>query len=800
MTSDNQDSSGQNAPKTKKRSIWKVLFLTAFILGLIPVLALTAYVIKVYPSLPDASTLKNISYQVPLRIETKDGKLITEIGEKRRLPLEYHQIPERMTQAIISAEDENFYEHGGVDFKGIARAVFELITTGSKQSGGSTITMQVARNFFLSSERSYTRKLNEIILSYKIEHELSKQEIMALYLNKIFLGHRSYGVAAAAKTYYGKELVDLELHEFATIAGLPKAPSAYNPVVNPPRAKQRRNYVLRRMQELGFITQNEMILAQSAPIEVTLTGVRIEVEANYVAEMARRWALEQFGEDALNMGLTIITTIDSQHQEYANQAVRDGLQDYERRHGFRGPLISLVPTVMTNREQILEAIGQFAAPGDLAVGAVTDVTEDQAWLMIRDGSEVKIRFETMQWAARFLDVNHTGPAPESAEDILKKGDVVYIHQQNGEWTLAQNPNVETGMVSLSPRDGAIYSLVGGFDYFKSTFNRATQAKRQLGSAFKPFLYSAALERGYTAASVINDAPVVFHDDALEDIWRPENFSGRFYGPTRIRQAIAYSRNLVPIRLLQDIGIHPTIHHASLFGLPLDELNKQRNLSLALGSAQFTPLEAARAFAVFANGGYLIEPYFVKEVRDFNGKALYKAEPKKSCQLHCFENDPSLAPQVITPQNAYIMTSMLQDVIQYGTGRSARVLDRMDIAGKSGTTNQQFDGWFIGYNPDVVSSVWVGFDNPSSLGRRETSGRAALPIWINYMREALKEFPDAPFLQPEGLVHIPIDPNTGTPVPADTPKAIFELFYEKNAPEIPDVTPTNLRDLTRELFQ
>lgn len=800
MTSEPNDSTESNAPKIKKRSVWKTLFLLAFILGLIPILALTAYVIKVYPTLPDASTLKNISYQVPLRIETHDGKLITEIGEKRRLPLAYHEIPERMTQAIISAEDENFYEHGGVDFKGIARAVYELVTTGSKQSGGSTVTMQVARNFFLSSERSYTRKLNEIILSYKIEHELTKQEIMALYLNKIFLGHRSYGVAAAAKTYYGKELAELELHEFATIAGLPKAPSAYNPVVNPPRAKLRRNYVLRRMNDLGFITQNEMILAQSAPIEVTLTGVRIEVEANYVAEMARQWALERFGEDALNMGLTIITTIDSQHQQYANQAVRDGLQDYERRHGFRGPLISLAPTVMTNREQILEAINRFASPGDLSVGAVTDITEDQAWLMIRDGSEVKIRFETMRWAARYLDANHTGPAPESAEDILKKGDVVYIHQQNGEWTLAQNPNVETGMVALNPRDGAIYSLVGGFAYFKSPFNRVTQAKRQLGSAFKPFLYSAALDRGYTAASVINDAPVVFHDNALEDIWRPENFSGRFYGPTRVRQAVAYSRNLVPIRLLQDLGIHPTIHHSSLFGLPLEELNKQRNLSLALGSAQFTPLEAARAYAVFANGGYLIEPHFVKEVRDFNGKALYRAEPKTSCQIHCFENDPSLAPRVITPQNAYIMTSMLQDVIQYGTGRSARVLDRMDIAGKTGTTNQQFDAWFVGFNPDVVASVWVGFDSPSSLGRRETSGRAALPIWINYMREALKNSANAPFLQPEGLVNIPIDPTSGSPVPADTPNAIFELFYEKNAPEVPDVTPTSIRDLTRELFQ
>lgn len=797
---DSDETQADDTPKPKKRRWWRITLLILFILGLIPVIALTAYVVKVYPTLPDASTLKNVTYQVPLRIETQDGKLITEIGEKRRIPLEYHQIPEQMTQAIISAEDERFYDHIGIDFKGLARAVYELVTTGSKQSGGSTITMQVARNFFLSSERSYERKLNEIILSFKIEHELTKQEIMALYLNKIFLGHRSYGVAAAAKTYYGKDLHELELHQFATIAGLPKAPSAYNPVANPPRAKQRRSYVLRRMNELGYITRTEMILAQNAPIEVQLTGVRIEVEAGYVAEMARQFALENFGEDALNLGLTIVTTLDSEHQRNANDAVRFGLQDYERRHGYRGPLATLVPTVMTNRPQIIDALREYRSPGDLRIAAVLDVSEEQAWLLLRDGSEVGVRFETLRWAARFLDVNRTGPAPESALDVLKVGDIVYVHQHEGEWTLAQNPRAESGMVSLNPRDGSIYALVGGFDYFRSTFNRATQARRQMGSAFKPFLYSAALERGYSAASVVNDAPVVFHDAALEDIWRPENFSGRFYGPTRIRPAIAHSRNLVPIRVLQDIGIHPTIRHASLFGFSLDELNKHRNLSLALGSAQASPLEAATAYAVFANGGYLIEPHFIRQVRDFNGQVIFRANPKEACQLHCLDNDPGLAPRVITPQNAYVMTSMLQDVIQSGTGRSARSLNRQDLAGKTGTTNQQFDAWFVGYNPDVATSVWVGFDSPSSLGRRETAGRAALPIWINYMNEATKASPNAPFLQPEGLVNIPIDPNTGAPVPADTPGAIFELFFEHTAPEIPEITPTSIRDLTRELFQ
>ncbi|WFE69384.1 penicillin-binding protein 1A [Thiomicrospira sp. R3] len=785
----------QKTRKWLKYSLW-ILVSSIFL----PIIALSIYVINVYPTLPDASELKNISYQVPLRIETADGRLITEIGEKRRIPLEYHQIPERMTQAIISAEDDRFYEHWGIDLKGLARAVYELISTGSKQSGGSTITMQVARNFFLTNERTYTRKLNEIILAFKIEHELSKQEIMALYLNKIFLGHRSYGVAAAAKTYYGKELNELELHEFAMIAGLPKAPSAFNPVANPPRAQLRREYVLRRMHELGYISRVEMRMAQEQPVEVSLSGVRIDVEAGYIAEMARQFALENFGEDALNLGLTIVTTLQSQHQLSANQALRDGLQDYERRQGYRGPVSQLDHAIMTNEQSIIQAMREFSSPGGLQLATVTDIRDNQANLLLRNGERSIMRFEGMNWAAPFININRTGPAPQKMDDILSVGDVIYLQRQNSTWQLAQNPQADGAIVGLNPRDGSIYALAGGFDFFKSRFNRATQAKRQLGSAFKPILYSAALERDYTLATVVNDAPVVFHDDALEGIWRPENFTGRFYGPTRVRPALAHSKNLVPIRILQDIGIHPTVNHAAAFGLAQAELQKHRNLSLALGSVEVTPLEAARAFAVFANGGYLIEPYFVRQVRDFNGRTIYQADPLHACQIQCLENDPSLAPRVISPQNAYLITSMLQDVISYGTGRSASSLNRKDLAGKTGTTNQQFDAWFVGYNPDVVTSVWVGFDNPSSLGRRETAGRAALPIWIDYMRTAIQSSPNIPFLQPEGLVNVPIDPDTGLAVPADTANAVFELFLERNAPEPPSITPSTLRNLTIELFQ
>lgn len=787
-------------PKARKKRWLLRIFTSLVVLALIPVILLGSYVAYIYPTLPDASQLKDVSYQVPLRIVTRDGKLITEIGEKRREPLEYHQIPERMTQAIISAEDESFYHHIGVDFKGLARAAFELITTGSKQSGGSTITMQVARNFFLTSERSYERKLREIILSFKIEHELTKQEIMALYLNKIFLGHRSYGVAAAAKTYYGKTIDQLELHQYATIAGLPKAPSAFNPIANPKRAEIRRNYVLRRMNELGFITRYEMLKAQAAPIETQLSGVKIEVEAGYVAEMARQFALERFGEDALNLGLTIITTIDSLHQTQANRALRAGLQSYEQRHGYRGAIKRLAPTVLTNREQMLTEMQSLSKPGDLELATVIELKDDQAWLLTRNGLEIGLSFEAMRWAAPFIDINRKGKAPSKASDVLNLGDIIYIENSENGWQLAQDPQVESGLVSISPRDGSIFALVGGYDYFKSRFNRVTQARRQLGSAFKPFLYSAALERGYTAASVVNDAPVVFEDAALEDTWRPENYSGRFYGPTLVRKALAYSRNLVPIRVLQDIGIHPAINHAALFGLPKEELERQRNLSLALGTAQVTPLEAARAYAVFANGGYLIEPYFVAEVLDFNGKTIFKADPLRACQIQCLDNDPSIAPQVITSQNAYIMTSIMQDVIAYGTGRSAKTLERADIAGKTGTTNKQYDAWFVGFNPDVTTSVWVGFDNPQTMGRRETSGRAALPIWIEYMRFALTQSPNVPFMQPEGLINVPIDPKTGVAVPADTPGAVFELFYEHTAPEIPDIETDTLKELTNELFQ
>ena len=789
-------------PQKKRRSKIKWFFWFSTILSfmVLPFIGLIIYAITIYPTLPDAASLKEVTYQVPLKIVTEDGQLISEIGTKKRIPLDYNEIPERMTQAITASEDERFFEHGGVDYKGLARAVLELVTTGSKQSGGSTITMQVARNFFLTKEKTYLRKLNEIILSYKIENELNKQEILALYLNKIFLGHRSYGVAAAAQTYYGKSINDLSLDEYAMIAGLPKAPSAYNPIANPERALLRRNYVLRRMFEQGFITQAELESSQAIEVHAKLVGARIDIEAGYVAEMARSFAIDNFGEEALKQGLTIVTTLDSQLQNAANLAVRNGLQEYERRHGYRGPIQQLTPSEMANTDQVLATLNRIPKFGQLSIGLVTAFEDSVTQVMMLDGQNITLPFEDLKWARPYIDVNKTGSKPTQPQDVLSVGDVIYLQNLDERWQLAQNPKTESALISIKPQNGQIMALVGGFDYFRSKFNRVIQAKRQPGSNFKPFLYAAGLDKGFTAASIINDAPVVFHDSALEDVWRPENYSGRFYGPTRLRHALVNSKNLVSIRLLQQLGIQYTIDYVQRFGFPAEALKQHRDLSLSLGSVPLTPLEVVQGYATFANTGYKVDAYIIKEVRDFNGDVIYQAEPKTACQVQCMQDDPTSAERVISAQTAYIATSMMQDVIKEGSGRKANVLKRENIAGKTGTTNDQKDAWFSGFSPDIATAVWAGFDQPATLGRREVGGRAALPIWIDYMRVALAPYPNVPFARPEGLVNVPINLDTGAAVPADTPGAFFEVFNENNAPEIPNVTDTKIRQMTEELFE
>ena len=808
LPEENIDTSPSNpepkvTPPKKKRRFFLWFFLINFVIFgiLAPAGAGLYYYLTIYPTLPNPAELKTVTYQVPLRIVTQDGKLISEIGTKKRMPLDYTEIPERMTQAIIAAEDERFFEHGGVDYRGIARAVYELVTTGSKQSGGSTITMQVARNFFLTREKTYLRKFNEIVLSYKIESELSKPEILALYLNKIFLGYRSYGVAAAAQTYYGRPISELTIDEYAMIAGLPKAPSAFNPIANPSRAKLRRNYVLRRMNELNFITDEEMQAAQAVEVHAEKHAPIIDIEAGYVAEMARAFALEKFGEEALQNGLTIVTTIDSELQQQANLAVRHGLQRYERRHGYRGPIKNLDLSQFADQDSLLDELKATSNFGDLKVGVVTGFEKSDTLVLLENGEQVRLPFNTMEWARPYKTVNRVGAKPKTPQDVLSTGDLIYLHWLDEQWQLAQDPKVESALVSLDSKDGKIRALVGGFDFFRSKFNRAIQARRQVGSNIKPFLYSAGLEHGLTAATTINDAPVVFHDKNLEDVWRPENYSGRFYGPTRLRLALAFSRNLVSIRLLQKLGIAEAAEYMQRFGFPKEELDQSRNLSLSLGSVQFTPLEVARAYATFSNTGFLIEPYFIDQVLDFNGDPIYQTEPKVACiDNQCVPGDERNAPRVLEERNVFIMNSIMQDVIRIGSGRKARALKREDIAGKTGTTNDQKDAWFSGFNPYMTTSVWVGFDTPSTLGRSEVGGRAALPIWMEYMEKALQAYPNEPLAQPEGLVTVSIDRQTGQAVPAETPGSVEELFREENAPEVPLISEQKIEEITEDLFE
>lgn len=791
-----------NAKPKKKRRWFLWFFLINFFSVSIAVAAAGFYYyINIYPTLPNTAELKEVSYQVPLRIVTQDGKLISEIGTKKRIPLEYSEIPERMTQAIISAEDERFFEHSGVDYKGLARAVYELISTGSKQSGGSTITMQVARNFFLTREKSYLRKFNEIILSYKIESELSKQEILALYLNKIFLGYRSYGVAAAAQTYYGRPLAELTIDEYAMIAGLPKAPSAFNPIANPTRAIQRRDYVLRRMNELNFISKEEMEQYIAVEVHAKKHAPIIDLEAGYVAEMARAFALEKFGEEALQNGLTIVTTIDSQLQDRANQAVRHGLQRYARRHGYHGVIENIDLTSFAEEEDLLQKLQDTSNFGDLLVAVVTGFDKKDALITIENGEKLTLPFNTMEWAAPFKNVNWVGKKPKQASDVVKPGDLIYVHQFEDKWQLAQNPKTESALVSIDSSNGRVFALVGGFDYFKSKFNRATQARRQVGSNIKPFLYSAGLESGLTAATTINDAPVVFHDRNLEDTWRPENYSGRFYGPTRLRLALAFSRNLVSVRLLQKLGISNAADYIQRFGFPEEEINKHRDLSLSLGSVQFTPWEVARAYSAFSNNGYLIEPFIIDKVLDYNGDVIFQAEPKVACNNNqCIPGDERNAPRIIEERNAYIMNTILQDVIRIGSGKKAKALKRTDIAGKTGTTNDQKDAWFSGFNPNMTTTVWVGFDNPKTMGRSEVGGRAALPIWMEYMELALQAYPDQAWSEPEGIVNVSIDRQTGMAVPTNSSGSVPEIFRAENAPKVPLISDKQIEEITEDLFE
>jgi penicillin-binding protein 1A len=781
-------------------SALRVLGVFLLVTGLLACLGAAGLYWYLAPKLPPIDSLKDVQLQEPLRVYSRDGRLIAEFGEKRRTPLKFAQIPDIMVKAVLAAEDERFYQHPGVDWQGLTRAVVHVLRTGEKGPGGSTITMQVARNFFLGREKTYLRKLNEILLALKIEKELSKDEILELYFNKIFLGHRAYGVEAAALVYYGSRLDELTIAQTAMIAGLPKAPSRFNPIVNPERAIARRNYVLGRMRELDDISEEQYQAALAAPVTARLHGLSVEVEAPYVAEMVRAYVEGLLGDDAYTAGYRVYTTIDSHLQEAANQALRKNLLAYDQRHGFRAPEFHV--NLSDPQVTVDGVLADIPVTAGLLPAVVVGVEDKMVTAYAKVFGEIQIPWKGIEWARAYVDENRRGPALESAHDVLQRGDVVRVQLQEDGWRLVQVPDVEGALVALDPNDGAITALSGGFDFYRSKFNRATQAQRQPGSNFKPFIYSAALEHGFTPASIINDAPVVFDDPGLEAVWRPENYSGKFFGPTRLRVALYKSRNLVSIRLLRAIGIDFALDYLRRFGIDVDRI--PHDLSLALGSGSVTPLEMARGYAALANGGFLVKPYFVDRIEASDGSLWYQADPLRVCKS-CDEEEAGLvnmapnpdldqvvladdddggrahAPRVLSPQNVWLMNSMMRDVITSGTGRRALRLKRSDLAGKTGTTNDQQDAWFSGFNQGLVAVTWVGFDQLGPLGRRETGAGAALPMWIDFMRVALDGVPEEPLAQPNGLVTVRIDPETGLLASASQPGAVFETFRTENVP-------------------
>ncbi len=798
--------------------ILKRLFKWLLTLSLIGVFTGAATFAGVYyyfsPELPDVQSLREVKFQTPLRVYSADDKLIAEFGEKKRTPIPFEQIPDHFIQALQAAEDARFFDHFGIDIKGLSRAAFQLASTGRIQSGGSTITMQVAKNFFLTREQTFRRKFIEILLALQIEQELDKQEIMELYVNQIYLGHRAYGIQAAANTYYGKNIDELDLAQLAMIAGLPKAPSAFNPITNPDRAQERRDWILGRMLQLGYISQQDHDTAVATPVTARYHRSDIELDAPYIAEMVRQQLYEQYGEALYTDGYRVWTTINSRMQNEATAALRRGLLDYTDDHGYKGAEASIEINTL-NAEDQLSALRQHTAYAGLEPALVLEVTDTGARLLRTDGSESQLDWAGIKWASPYRSVHWTGPAPKRPADVLNAGDIIRVMlDSEGQLRLTQMPGIQGALVALNPQDGAIRALTGGFSFYHNKFNRVTQAYRQPGSNIKPFLYTAALENGFTPASIINDAPVVFHDVSLEGAWRPENDNGKFNGPTRLREALFRSRNLVSIRLMRALGIEQAREFILRFGFEPD--NFPGNLSLSLGSASATPLQVARGYAALANGGFLVDPYLIARIENAEGDVMLQANPVHACpqcasavtvsnavsqdatEEPAAEADnssisfsllppdevpasPLTAPRILTPRNAFLIYDVMRDVITRGTGRRARVLERADLAGKTGTTNEQKDVWFSGFSPDLVATTWVGFDQPAPLGRGEYGSSRALPIWIDFMEEALQDIPDNPPALPQGVVRVRIDPATGKRAYSGQSNAMYEYFRSEDVP-------------------
>jgi penicillin-binding protein 1A len=739
--------------------------LITLTLLLLPTILLGLAAILSYPSLPSLEALTDYRPKIPLRIYSAEGTLLGEFGEERRALIKISDVPEVMKQAILAAEDDRFYEHGGVDYMGVIRAALSNFTSGSAKQGASTITMQVARNFFLTKEKTWTRKFNEVLLTFKIEHSLSKDEILQLYINQIYLGQRAYGFASAAQVYFGKPLGQVTIAEAAMLAGLPKAPSSYNPVVNPSRAKLRQLYVLRRMHELNYITDDQYELAQQQPIVTIRGNQEFGIKADYLSEMVRQAVYEKYQDDTYTQGFKVYTTIRQKDQLAAYQAVRTGVLEYDRRQGYRGPegFVDLHGDT-SNTELLDETLQDVEDSDDLIPAVVLAASPKLVQAYTKGGEMVEVSGDALLFAQAALNKR------VALNQRINVGSIIRVRKDdNGIWQIGQLPQVEAAFVSGNPRNGAIYSLVGGFDFDHNQFNHITQAWRQPGSSFKPFVYSAALEKGFTPATVINDAPLIFDAEQTgNEPWEPKNYDGKFEGPMRMRQALIKSKNLVSIRILQSIT--PEYAHDYITRFGFDPTRYPAYLTMALGAGSVTPLQMLTGYSVFANGGFLVSPYFIDRIEDERGTVLSKTIPEVA---------GNGAKQVIDVRNAYTMVSMLQDVVKHGTGIRAMQLGRQDLAGKTGTTNDSIDAWFCGFTPTVVGIAWMGYDQPRSLGDRETGGGAALPIWMGYMGKVLKDVPEAVYTMPDNMVAVHINDEGYR----DDNSPLVEYFYQENVPPV-----------------
>ncbi|MEO9494028.1 MAG: PBP1A family penicillin-binding protein [Vibrio splendidus] len=824
----------------------KRLFIFTLICMILGVSTIFGFYYYVKPELPDVATLRDVKLQTPMQVFSQDGKLISQFGEKRRNPVTYDEIPRHLVEALIATEDSRFYEHPGIDPIGITRAALVVAMSGSAKQGASTITQQLARNFFLSNEKKIMRKIKEIFIAIHIEQLLSKEEIMELYVNKIFLGHRSYGFGAAARVYFGKDLPELTLSEIATLAGMPKAPSTMNPIYSLERATHRRNVVLRRMLDEKYITQAEFDEARSETLISKYHGAEIELSAPYVAEVARAWMVERYGEAAYTSGMKVYTTVDSKLQKAANQAAIKNLLGYDERHGYRGAEKVLWQTAQSawDQEQIVKHLKSQPTYGDLVPAVVTAVDSKSAQVWVKNQGEGTIEWQGMNWARKFLTDNRQGPAPSQAKEILAVGEQVWVRHEaiTGdevseepteesaeaksetpvEWRLSQVPNANTAFVAMNPNNGAVLSMVGGFNFVHNKFNRATQSIRQVGSGIKPFIYSAAIDKGLTLASLINDAPINQWDKSQGTAWRPKNSPPTYVGPTRLRIGLAQSKNVMAVRVLREVGLDDTRNYLTRFGFDIDEV--PRSETIALGAGSLTPMKVAQGYSVFANGGYYVEPFYISRIETPFGETEFEATPKVVCKDNCdhkVATDPmadefaeqdvdtkvQYAPQVISEQNAFLVREMMYSNIWgggdwsagtgwNGTGWRAQPLKRRDIGGKTGTTNDSKDTWYSGYGPGMVATVWVGFDNHnrnlgrtkanSNLGKSQITGaeagaKTAEPAWVDFMGTALAGVPAERKEIPENIVRVRIDRETGLLTNKFDSSSMFEYFEKGTEP-------------------